>query len=106
MKLQSPSEGDIPKILPFLTDGILALNGQKSEGIFRYLTIIWHQIKDISQNKIILSVPGDSEMVSELRLRIEKQNYNLEGITDPMVPASLLKLWLRELSDPLIPMDL
>jgi hypothetical protein len=86
MKMQKESDGDIPKILPFLTEAILKLGGQKSEGIFR--------------------VPGDTEMVTELKLRLEKGNYSLEGITDTMVPASLLKLWLRELDNPLIPLSL
>ncbi|THH14803.1 hypothetical protein EW146_g5582 [Bondarzewia mesenterica] len=73
----------IPIILPFLADGILALGGTKAEGIFR--------------------VPGDGDSVSELKLRIDKGYYNLEGVDDPHVLASLLKLWLRELCDPLVP---
>ena len=73
----------MPIILPFLSDGILALGGTKSEGIFR--------------------VPGDGDCVSELKLRIDKGYYTLDGFDDPHVLASLLKLWLRELADPLIP---
>lgn len=73
----------IPIILPFLADGILALGGMKAEGIFR--------------------VPGENDVVSDLRLRIDRGFYNLDNIDDPHVPASLLKLWLRELQDPLIP---
>ncbi|TFY56119.1 hypothetical protein EVG20_g9052 [Dentipellis fragilis] len=76
----------IPIILPFLSDGILALGGTKSEGIFR--------------------VPGDGDSVSELKLRIDKGYYNLEGVDDPHVLASLLKLWLRELCDPLVPEEM
>lgn len=76
----------VPIILPFLADGILALGGTKSEGIFR--------------------VPGDSDAVSELKLRIDKGFYSLDGVEDPNVLASLLKLWLRELCDPLIPDEL
>jgi Rho GTPase-activating protein 39 len=76
----------IPIILPFLADGILALGGTKSEGIFR--------------------IPGDGDSVSDLKLRIERGYYNLEGVHDPHVPASLLKLWLRELCDPLVPTEL
>lgn len=73
----------VPIILPFLSDGILALGGMKSEGIFR--------------------VPGDGDSVSELKLRIDKGYYTLNGFDDPNVLASLFKLWLRELADPLIP---
>jgi Rho GTPase-activating protein 39 len=73
----------IPIILPFLSDGILALGGTKAEGIFR--------------------VPGDGDLVSELKLRMDKGYYTLDGFDDSYVLASLLKLWLRELSDPLVP---
>jgi len=75
----------IPRILPFLADSILELRGQSIEGIFR--------------------VPGDADYVTELKLRIEKNKYDIAGITDPHVPASLLKFWLRELAEPLIPND-
>ena len=76
----------IPRILPFLTDSILRLHGNRSEGIFR--------------------VPGDSDDVTMLRCRIEKGNYDLTGITDPNTPSSLLKLWMRELDEPLLPTDM
>ncbi|KAF7315281.1 Rho GTPase-activating protein 39 isoform 2 [Mycena indigotica] len=76
----------IPIILPFLADGILALGGTKSEGIFR--------------------VPGDNDAVSELKLRIDKGYYTLDGVDDPHVLASLMKLWLRELCDPLVPEEM
>jgi hypothetical protein len=76
----------VPIILPFLADGILALGGTKAEGIFR--------------------IPGDSEGVSELKLRIDKGHYNLEGVEDPYILASLMKLWLRELCDPLVPEEM
>jgi hypothetical protein len=73
----------IPIILPFLADGILALGGTESEGIFR--------------------VPGDNDVIQHLKSRIDRGQYQLSGITDPHVVASLFKLWLRELEDPLIP---
>ncbi|KAL0956203.1 hypothetical protein HGRIS_002360 [Hohenbuehelia grisea] len=76
----------VPIILPFLADGILALGGPKSEGIFR--------------------VPGDGDSVSELKLRIDRGYYTLDGVDDPHVLASLMKLWLRELCDPLIPEEM
>ncbi|KAG2214123.1 hypothetical protein INT46_001857 [Mucor plumbeus] len=62
------------------------LNGSTSEGIFR--------------------VPGDADAVTELRIRIENGNYDSTGIEDPNVPASLLKYWLRDLAEPLIPTNL
>ncbi|KAI6011656.1 hypothetical protein EDC04DRAFT_3145728 [Pisolithus marmoratus] len=73
----------IPVILPFHADGILAPGGMKCEGIFR--------------------VPGDSDLVSQLKLRIDRGYYTLENVDDPHMLASLLKLWLRELCDPSSP---
>ncbi|KAI8643705.1 hypothetical protein BD408DRAFT_385067 [Parasitella parasitica] len=72
----------IPHIVPFLANTVRQTNGQKSEGIFR--------------------VPGDADAVTELRVRIENGNYDASGITDPNVPASLLKYWLRDLAEPII----
>ena len=88
MRLQTRSYPNerVPIVLPFLADGILALGGTHAEGIFR--------------------VPGDGDAVAELKLRIDRGFYNLEGIDDPHVPASLLKLWLRELQAPLVPDEL
>ncbi|KAG6812536.1 hypothetical protein H0H92_002305 [Tricholoma furcatifolium] len=79
-------EQKVPIILPFLADGILALGGLKAEGIFR--------------------VPGDADSVSELKLRIDRGYYTTDGVNDPHVLASLMKLWLRELCDPLVPEEL
>ncbi|KZT56655.1 Rho GTPase activation protein [Calocera cornea HHB12733] len=78
-----PSEQPVPIILPFLCSGILALGGMKEEGIFR--------------------LPGDTDAVASLRLRIERGHYHLEGVEDPHVCASLMKSWLRELREPVIP---
>lgn len=47
----------VPVILPFLADGILALGGTRSEGIFR--------------------VPADTDRVSELKSRIDRGHYQL-----------------------------
>lgn len=34
---------------------------------------------------------------------MDKNDYDFSYLTDPNIPSSLLKLWLRELEDPLIP---
>lgn len=75
----------VPRILTFLSESIINLHGCNTEGIFR--------------------VPGDIDAVMDLRCRIEKNEFDLTGISDPNVPSSLLKLWLRELTEPLIPAD-
>ncbi|KAI8836572.1 hypothetical protein BC829DRAFT_421680 [Chytridium lagenaria] len=86
MSMKTNSQpSSVPMILPFLIDAIMKLNGCRTEGIFR--------------------VPGDADMVNELRCRIEKGNYDMSGIPDPNVPSSLLKFWLRDLAEPLIPSD-
>eukprot|EP00158_Paraphelidium_tribonemae_P003193 Partr_v1_DN25949_c0_g1_i3_m68372 putative Rho GTPase activating protein 39 len=76
----------LPRIMTFLADSILKLNGCQTEGIFR--------------------VPGDADAVTELRLRLEKGQYDISGISDASVPGSLFKFWLRDLTDPIIPHDL
>lgn len=75
--------GLYPKILTFLAESILLLKGNETEGIFR--------------------VPGFIDEVQMLRLRIERGNYSIKGVRDPSTPASLLKLWFRELAEPVIP---
>src|SRR5258708_29511959 len=67
----------VPIVLPFLADGVLALGGTKSEGIFR--------------------VPGDSDAVAALKMRLDCGLYTLAGAHDPHVPAALCKPWLRAL---------
>ncbi|KAF7730943.1 hypothetical protein EC973_000989 [Apophysomyces ossiformis] len=82
MSLQDDSL-QIPQIISFLADAVRQLQGQRSEGIFR--------------------VSGDADTVTDLRIRVENGRFDLSGITDPNVPASLLKYWLRDLAEPLIP---
>lgn len=87
----------LPWIQKVLSEAVLHLNGTKTEGIFR--------------------VPGDLDEVNNLKVRIEQlwsteetlSENDLEifkNITDPHLPASLLKLWYRELYEPLIPNEL
>lgn len=49
-------------------------------------------------------VPGDSDAVNALKLQCDSWSTQL-SCTDPCVPASLLKLWYRELHDPLVPYE-
>uniref|UniRef100_F7BBE8 Rho GTPase activating protein 39 n=1 Tax=Monodelphis domestica TaxID=13616 RepID=F7BBE8_MONDO len=47
-------------------------------------------------------VPGDIDEVNALKLQVDHWKIPT-GLEDPHVPASLLKLWYRELEEPLIP---
>jgi hypothetical protein len=73
----------LPWVITTLTNTVLKLNGLQTEGIFR--------------------VPGDIDEVNSLRMQIDKGIPPPGSLKDPHVPASLLKLWFRELEDPLIP---
>ncbi|KAI8347610.1 Rho GTPase activation protein [Choanephora cucurbitarum] len=88
MNLQKEQEPalKIPKLVIFLSNAVHDLNGFTTEGIFR--------------------VPGDIDAVTELRIRLENGNYDLTDVDDPSIPASLLKYWLRDLAEPLIPTEL
>lgn len=72
----------LPWILPTLAESVLQHNGSSTEGIFR--------------------VPGDIDEVNSQKIKLDQLKVPTE-ITDPHVPASLLKLWFRELHEPLIP---
>ncbi|KAG0317550.1 hypothetical protein BGZ97_005207 [Linnemannia gamsii] len=76
----------VPRLMVFLKESVIQLGGLKTEGIFR--------------------ISGDLGAVAELRARIELGNYDITGITDPHVPCSLLRLWIRDLPEPVIPYDL
>ncbi|ORX68573.1 RhoGAP-domain-containing protein [Linderina pennispora] len=78
------AEGRLPRVLELLTAQITRLGGERTEGLFR--------------------VPGDADAVAMARLMIEAgQQTDFPNLRDPNVPASLLKEWLRDLADPLIP---
>lgn len=63
-----------------------------------------------------IRIPGDIDEVNMLKVRCDRWippsalyatvpgAAGSAGARDPHVPASLLKLWYRELADPLIPM--
>ena len=90
----------LPWIQTTLSEAVLRLNGAKTEGIFR--------------------VPGDLDEVNNLKVKYDqlwcgKESLSLDddgtsnfvdlmaNIQDAHLPASLLKLWYRELYEPLIP---
>nr|XP_039270764.1 rho GTPase-activating protein 39-like [Styela clava] len=72
----------LPWIMTTLSDYVLKLGGNKTEGIFR--------------------VPGDIDEVNTLKVQIDRWDVP-DHLRDPHVPGSLLKLWYRELEEPLIP---
>ncbi|KAK2138478.1 hypothetical protein NP493_7659g00001 [Ridgeia piscesae] len=72
----------LPWIQTVLSEEVLHLGGTGTEGIFR--------------------VPGDIDEVNALKARVDQWSLPV-GCSDPHVPASLLKLWYRELHESLIP---
>lgn len=74
---------NFPYVISALTSIIHRLKGTTTEGIFR--------------------IPGSHMLCTKLRLQIEAGNYSGAGILDPHVPASVLKWWLRDLEEPVIP---
>ncbi|XP_051515272.1 rho GTPase-activating protein 39-like [Myxocyprinus asiaticus] len=75
-------ERKLPWVQVELSQYVLALDGAQTEGIFR--------------------VPGDIDEVNALKLQVDLWNIP-ENLSDPNIPASLLKLWYRELEEPVIP---
>ncbi|ESN93582.1 hypothetical protein HELRODRAFT_115456 [Helobdella robusta] len=76
-------ESSLPWIQTMLSEEVLRLNGAATEGIFR--------------------IPGDIDEVNSLKVRCDRWLPPPSNLHDPHVPASLLKLWYRELQEPLIP---
>ncbi|EFX67738.1 hypothetical protein DAPPUDRAFT_301804 [Daphnia pulex] len=74
----------LPWIQTTLSEEILRLQGAQTEGIFR--------------------VPADVDEVNSLKNRMDQ--WELCPVSDAHVPASLLKLWYRELYESLIPDEL
>ncbi|KAJ2366669.1 hypothetical protein IW150_005881, partial [Coemansia sp. RSA 2607] len=73
----------LPRVVEQLAQQIVRLGGERTEGLFR--------------------VPANGDAVFAARLRIEAGHPDFSGVSDANVPASLLKEWLRDLADPLIP---
>ncbi|ELR25295.1 RhoGAP domain containing protein [Acanthamoeba castellanii str. Neff] len=84
MALQMISHPDekIPIILKTLTKAIIDTQGHKTEGIFR--------------------VPGKNDEISRLKAQFNKVDYTITS-DDPNDLGGCLKMWFRELKDPLIP---
>lgn len=76
---------DLPKVLVLLAEEVEKLGGHSTEGIFR--------------------MSGNATELTTMRLQIENGDYHFQ-CKDPHVPASLLKLWLRELTVSLVPAEL
>jgi hypothetical protein len=97
---------EIPKIQAYLQDIILQLDGPIAEGIFRYslhslspplLVYLWN-------DRVSVNVTENQGYKKQL----DQGVYQLAGNSGDMRlhAASLLKMWLRELPGPLIPIYL
>nr|XP_060628386.1 rho GTPase-activating protein 39-like isoform X1 [Anolis sagrei ordinatus] len=72
----------LPWVQTQLSQQVLELGGEQTEGIFR--------------------IPGDIDEVNLLKLQVDQWKIP-NNLSDPNIPASLLKLWYRELEEPVIP---
>ena len=53
----------------------------------------------------IFRLPGEIDKVTLLKVKVEEFDID-QSVNDPHVACSLLKLWLREMSLPLFPVEL
>eukprot|EP00013_Stygamoeba_regulata_P008826 CAMPEP_0177682202 /NCGR_PEP_ID=MMETSP0447-20121125/31130_1 /TAXON_ID=0 /ORGANISM="Stygamoeba regulata, Strain BSH-02190019" /LENGTH=522 /DNA_ID=CAMNT_0019191683 /DNA_START=123 /DNA_END=1691 /DNA_ORIENTATION=- len=74
---------EVPYLVEVLLERIIALGGDRTEGIFR--------------------IPGDVEFVAQCSFLWEAGDTSPPPTSDPRAAASLLSLWLRSLADPLVP---
>ncbi|XP_077800765.1 rho GTPase-activating protein 39 isoform X8 [Macaca mulatta] len=106
MQRERYPERQLPWVQTRLSEEVLALNGDQTEGIFRCHGNPGRR----PQRRLLLPetcpvpcrVPGDIDEVNALKLQVDQWKVPT-GLEDPHVPASLLKLWYRELEEPLIP---
>ncbi|XP_063153342.1 rho GTPase-activating protein 39-like [Candoia aspera] len=75
-------DNKLPWVQTQLSQQVLQLGGEQTEGIFR--------------------IPGDIDEVNALKLQVDQWKIP-NNLSDPNIPASLLKLWYRELEEPVIP---
>jgi len=73
---------NVPEMLPILLNAIKKTGGYQTKGIFR--------------------VAADTVQVKNLVAQFSQGNYEVKA-TEPHVPADALKVWLRDLSEPIIP---
>mmetsp|Transcript_29526 Transcript_29526/g.41542 ORF Transcript_29526/g.41542 Transcript_29526/m.41542 type:complete len:901 (+) Transcript_29526:99-2801(+) len=77
----------VPRVLPLLIHAFYFLDGCKTEGVFR--------------------VPAFPNELKQAREMLDKGNFSiLSVVVNVHTVAALLKLWFRELKDPLVPQSL
>lgn len=81
MSSQEPGE-KVPRVATALLSAVLAMNGARTEGIFR--------------------ISPEGSLIESLKEQLERGNLTIGG-HDPHVPACCFKLFLRELRQPVIP---
>eukprot|EP00808_Paulinella_micropora_P015858 g51545.t1 len=72
----------LPKVFTALVDAVIKMGGLETKGIFR--------------------ISATTAAREALEAKLEQGNLNIEG-SDPHVPAGVLKKFLRDLSEPLVP---
>ncbi|KYQ92034.1 RhoGAP domain-containing protein [Tieghemostelium lacteum] len=77
---------EVPRVLVVLAESVTKLKGHVTEGIFR--------------------VPGIISTINSLRLQLDQGNFDLSACDDVRTPAALLKRWLRDIPEPIIPASL
>eukprot|EP00808_Paulinella_micropora_P005323 g79358.t1 len=73
----------VPRVVEVLIEAIEKNGGTTSEGIFR--------------------LSASQDLMVRMRKQLESGDYELEVTGDPNPPAALLKAWLRDLAEPVIP---
>ncbi|KAG5849798.1 hypothetical protein ANANG_G00075530 [Anguilla anguilla] len=82
---------ELPWVQTRLSEEVLGLNGDQTR-----------LSAGVSRRERPCRVPGDIDEVNALKLQVDQWKVPT-GLEDPHIPASLLKLWYRELEEPLIP---
>jgi len=82
-QLKSGNYSQVPRVLEFLAEGITKSDGHKTEGIWR--------------------ISGSGASVLKYRTQIQKGNFEESQFENCHDAATLFKLFLRELSEPVFP---